>query len=122
MRASLFRLTCRMLLVCMICLPFQARAGLVGTVEAASAQEARAVVAGFAARDEVATRMRALGLGPEAVRHRVAALTDAEAAELADRIGSLPAGAEAGTGIVALMVLVFLVYLFWREVIMDGVR
>lgn len=122
MRAALFRLTCRILLLCMSCLPFQARAGLIGTAEATAAQEARTVIAGFAARADVATRLQALGVAPQAVAERVAALSDAEVAQLADRIGSLPAGAEAGSGIAVLMVLVFLVYLFWREVIMDGVR
>jgi hypothetical protein len=47
-------------------------------------------------------------VSPSEVKARIAALTDAEAAELAARIDSLPAG---GIGIIGAILVVFLVLL-----------
>ena len=123
MRTRLFRSTCRILLVCMASLSFHAHAGLIDTREtAAEPPTPRDAMLRFVDRTDVSRQLQALGVAPEAAQERVAALTASEAAELSARLAILPAGAEAGSGIVVLMVLAFLVYLFWREVIMDGVR
>jgi hypothetical protein len=88
---------CRMLIVSMLMLPFQTlQAGMIGTgeaVAAAQAQAARAAVNSFVSRAEVASQLEALGLTAQNAKDRVGALTDAEVANLAGRIDSLPAGA-----------------------------
>jgi hypothetical protein len=101
MHSSFVRFICRVLIASMIVLPFQAQAGLIASDQAfaaaqAQAQAARATVAGFINRGEVAGQLQALGLSPQAAKERVAALTDAEVAGLAGRIDALPAGGIAG--------------------------
>ncbi|MEK6244677.1 MAG: PA2779 family protein [Pseudomonadota bacterium] len=114
MHSSFVRHICRVLVACMVGLPFQAQAGLIGTdqaVSAAHAQVARATLAGFINRGEAAGELQALGLSSQAAKERVAALTDAEAATLAGRIESLPAGA-GGQAIGFLLVALFLLWRF----------
>jgi hypothetical protein len=79
----------------------QAQAGLIGTGEAASVN-----------RTHVADQLQAMGLTPQAAQERVAALTDAEVAALADRIDSLPAGAFGGAVVGMLAVAIFLLWRF----------
>jgi len=59
------------------------------------------------ARADVRLEMQRLGVSETAAAARVAALTDAEAARLADQIESAPAG-----GIIGAILLVFFVLLF----------
>jgi len=99
MRTSFVRLISRLLIVCLIGLPFQVSAGMIGTdevVSAAQAQAARATVLSQLSRADVAGQLQSLGLTPQAAKDRVAALTDAEVAKLAGQIDSLPAGADGG--------------------------
>jgi hypothetical protein len=107
MTSMFTRFICRILAAAMVVLPFHAQAGLVGTDQAV-ATDARATVAGFVARGEVAARLQALGISPEAARARVAALSDAEVAGLAGRIDALPAGGIAG--LLPIIAIVLLVY------------
>lgn len=117
MTSTLARFVCRILVVCMAALPFQAQAVLVGTGEAAQGKEsARTTLNAFIDRAEVATRLQALGVSPQAAKARVAALTDAEAATLAARIDQLPAGAWAGAGLGLILVAILLL---WRFVYSD---
>lgn len=112
MTTSFVRLVSRLLIVCLIGLPVQANAGLIGTdqaVSAAQAQTARATVLSQLGRAEVAAQMQSLGITPQDARDRIAALTDAEVARLAGQIDSLPAGA----GSEALLVIVVLGLLLW---------
>lgn len=113
MTSTLARFVCRILVVCMAALPFQAQAVLVGTGEAAAS---RATVHAFLERAEVAARLQSLGVSPQAAKARVAALTDAEVATLAGRIDQLPAGAWAGAGLGIILVAIFLL---WRFVYSD---
>jgi hypothetical protein len=102
------RLISRLLIVCMIGLPFQAHAGLIGTdevVSAAQAAAARTTVANVLARSDVASQLQTLGLSPQVAQERVAALTDAEVAKLAGKLDSLPAGADSSLGVVLLLIL-----------------
>jgi hypothetical protein len=103
------RLISRLLIVCMIGLPFQAHAGLIGTdqvVSAAQAAAARTTVASVLNRSDVASQLQSLGLTPQAAKDRVAALTDAEVAKLAGQIEALPAGADSSVGAILLIVLI----------------
>lgn len=102
------RLISRLLIVCMIGLPFQAHAGLIGTdevVSAAQAAAARTTVANVLNRSDVASQLQTLGLSPQAAKDRVAALTDAEVAKLAGKLEALPAGADSTVGVVLLLIL-----------------
>jgi hypothetical protein len=91
-----------------------AAAGMVGTAEAVAAAQAAdplAAVRGALARDDVRGRMMALGVDPAEVDGRVAALTDAEIAALADGLERAPAGGDAlaviGVVFLVLMILEF---------------
>lgn len=108
------RLVSRLLIVCLIGLPFQVSAGMIGTdevVSAAQAQAARATVLGQISRADVAGQLQSLGLTPQAAKDRVAALTDTEVAKLAGQIDSLPAGAGSG-----LLLLILIGVLIWWAV------
>ena len=108
MHSTFLRLICRILIASMIVLPFQARAGLIGTeqvVGAAQAQAARATVEAYIGRAEVAQQLEAYGLSSQDAQARVAALTDAEVTAVAGRIDSLPAGAWIPVLIAAIIVV-----------------
>ena len=112
MSMSFVRLISRLLIVCLIGLPFQVSAGMIGTdqaVSTAQAQAARGIVLSQISRADVAGQLQSLGLTPQAAAERVAALTDTEVAKLAGQIQSLPAGA-GGSG---LLVLILIGVLIW---------
>ena len=109
MNQSLVRLISRLLAFSLAMLPFPSNAGLVPT-DRAAAQAQRVVIRDFVGRQDVAAKLQLLGVSPAQARQRVDALTDAEAASLAERIGSLPAGADPTTiGIILVIALVI-----WR--------
>ncbi|MDD5248932.1 MAG: PA2779 family protein [Rhodocyclaceae bacterium] len=88
-----------------------AQAALIGAgqvVAAADAQQNRAHIAALLERPAVQARLQELGIGKADAQQRVAALTDDEAAALADKIDSLPAG---GDGVIGALIFVFLVLL-----------
>jgi len=116
MNSSFVRLVSRLLVVCMLGLPFQVNAGMIGTgevVSAAQAATARDTVATFMNRTDVAAQLQALGLSTKDAKDRVAALTDSEVAKLAGQIDSLPAGA-GGTTILFVLIIVGLV-VWWAS-------
>ena len=76
--------------------------------DAALAAAQRDQVSRALERADVQGRLAALGVDAEAVKARVAALTDEEAARLAAKIDSLPAG---GDGLIGAIVLIFIVLL-----------
>lgn len=92
-----------------------AQAALIGTDELAAvgaAQapgDAHARLNGLLAREDVVSGLLARGVSPDQVRSRVAALSDAEAAQVAAQIDSAPA---AGNDVLGVILLVFLVLLF----------
>jgi hypothetical protein len=88
-------------------LPLPAQAAMVATDDVlASAGHAR--LASVLDRVDVQAQLQAYGVSAAEVKARVATLTDAEAAELAARIDSLPAG---GASILGVALIVFLVLL-----------
>jgi hypothetical protein len=111
MRVERFRRACVALVsVSLVSLGLQtpAAAGMVGTAEAVAAAQAvdpLAAVRGVLARDDVRERMVALGVDPAEVNGRLAALTDAELALLAEQLEQAPAGGDA----LAVIGIVFLV-------------
>jgi hypothetical protein len=100
--------------------------GFVGAVQAAmigtpavqsaatattNADDARARVQTFLARDDVSAQMRTLGVAPAEAAARVEAMSDDEVHALSQRLDSLPAGGDAFGTIITAAVVVFLVLL-----------
>src|SRR5690348_7017772 len=79
-----------------------AQAGMIATTSSAD----RAAVAEFIGRSEVRQQLLALGADPVSVEKRVASLTDQEAATLAEKIRTAPAGGNAGPGLVLFLLVV----------------
>ena len=112
MTSTFARALCRLLIVCMIGLPFQVNAGLIGTDQVVTAEQAlaaRDMVNSVVSRTDVASQLQSLGLSPETAKARVAALTDSEVAKLAGQMQSMPAGADGG----ALILLILIGVLVW---------
>lgn len=92
-----------------------AQAALIGTDQLATVaaqqtpSESHARLYGLLAREDVASALQARGVSPDQVRARVAALTDAEAEQVAAQIDTAPA---AGSDVLGVILLVFLVLLF----------
>jgi len=84
-----------------------ALAGMIATTEGA-APGARDRVAQALARADVQTRLEAYGVDPAQVQARVDALSEAEVAQLAGQLDTLPAG---GDGFIGAVVFVFLLLL-----------
>lgn len=89
-------------------------AGVVGTADAIASTQSQddlATVRGVLARDDVRERMVALGVNPAEVDGRLAALTPAELATLAQKLEQAPAGGDVlvvvGIVFVVLMILEF---------------
>ena len=59
-------------------------------------------------REEVKTKLQALGVDPAELQQRVDALSDAEAQALANNIDSLPAGGKADTVTVLLLIIIII--------------
>lgn len=97
-----FRRFVAMLLI--VSLPLPVQAGMIGTGDLLQRER----IHEFLDRADVQAQLLARGVNPEAAKARVAAMTDAEAAELAARIDELPSG---GIGIIGAILIVFLVLL-----------
>ena len=98
-----------LLIVCIagLGLPLPVHAGIVSTGAALASAE-RDRIAATLERADVRAQLEAYGVRAADVKARVAALTDEEAAQLAGRLDSLPAG---GDGIIGALLLVFIVLL-----------
>ena len=117
MSTPFVRLVSRILIVCMIGLPFQIHAGMIGTdtvVAAAQAQAARDAVTSILNRTDVASQLQALGLSPQTAKDRVNALTDQEVAKLAGQLQQVPAGASS-SGWLVVIIIVLLVWWAWKK-------
>ena len=106
MNHAFVRLVSRLLIASLACLPFQARSELIGTGHAASAGQAQP------ARANLVSKLQAFGIAPDQAQARVAALTDAEALSLANRVSDAPAGASTGEMIGVIVVALFLIWRF----------
>lgn len=91
-----------------------ARAELIGTQqltqssapESATFAKDRATLDGFMARADVQTKLEQMGLSQEVTQQRLAALSNAEVVQLADRINSMPAAGALGFQDMVLILLV----------------
>ena len=100
----MFRRWIACVVILSLALPLPLHAGMVTTGSLLERER----IATLLERADVQAQLRAHGVSPGEVKARVAALTDAEAAELAARIEELPAG---GISLLGAVVLVFLVLL-----------
>lgn len=91
-------------------LPLPAQAGMLPT-DSGLASAQRDQITGLLEREDVRQRLEAYGVNPADVKARVAALDDQEIAQLAERIDTLPAGADAAGSLIGAIVLVFIVLL-----------
>ena len=93
------RLICKLLIACMVLLPFTANAAMIGTDQAiasAADQANRDKVSDFVARTDVVKQFEVLGLTTATAQERVNAMTQEEINRIAGKIDSLPAGATNG--------------------------
>lgn len=118
MKSAAFRMLCRFLIASLFAMSFQsAMAGMIGTDEAVAAssmQSERAALINTLSRSDVAGQLQLQGVDPDAAKARVGAMTDREVAALTGQIDSLPAGASSGTGWAIAIVIVLLVWYFWK--------
>lgn len=77
-------------------------------VSSATAEQNRAKVLASFERADVQVELQKMGIDTDEARARVAAMTDAEAASVANKIDTLPAGGEA---IIGTLVFIFIVLL-----------
>jgi hypothetical protein len=105
------RALCRILIACFAASSITAQAGLIGTDQAVAGAAAN-VAGAREARAAIATQLEALGLTADSARARVAAISDAEALEIAGRIDAVPAGAADGIIWGMLFVIAFLIWRF----------
>ena len=100
---------CSVLLLTMTTLP--AQAAMIGTdrvLDNATLAADRAELVSMLEREDVQEQLQAMGVDPAAAQDRVARMTDAEVAQLNDRIGELPAGQDA-LGVILIVFLVFVI-------------
>ena len=89
-----------------------AQAGMLATENAlAGNSAAHERITTLLERRDVRTQLEAYGVNPADVQARVAVLTDDEAAQLAARLGDMPAGADAGGSLIGALLIVFIVLL-----------
>lgn len=91
-----------------------AGAAMLGTeqvVEQAAAQDSRARVMAFLAREDVRRQLAALGVDAEEAERRAASLSEQEIQQIAGRLDRTPAGQSAVGVIVGAILLVLLVLL-----------
>ena len=117
MKSVWTRTICRLLVALMIWTPYQlAQAGMIGTDQTAapSSQADRAAVLSFVSRADVAGQLQSMGLDAATAKDRVGAMTDAEVAYLAGRIGQLPAGGDTA-GVILLIVIIAAIWWVWKR-------
>jgi hypothetical protein len=107
MLKKLRALLASLLIVCIAGLGLPAHAGMLPTDAVGAGFNAdRDRVASFLDREDVQRQLHAQGVDPAAVKARVAAMTDEEAAQVAAHMDEMPAG-----GVLGLILVVFIVLL-----------
>jgi len=87
------------------------QAGMIGTVQALAAEQARydrPSLASLLEREDLQRQLAALGVDVNDARSRVAGLTDAEVARINQRLAELPAGGDV-LGVIVLILVIFII-------------
>lgn len=117
MQGSFTKLVSRLLVLCMLAVPFSSHAGMISTDQVVAAQQsaARGQINSYLARGDVQAQLQTMGVSPETAKDRVAAMTDAEVQQLVGQIDSAPAGAasQAWAVVVGVAIIVWVVYYFY---------
>jgi hypothetical protein len=116
MKSVWARSLCRLLMVLTFWAPIQyAQAGMIGTeqVVAAASQADRSTVLEFLGRTEVVNQLQAMGIDPATAKDRVAAMTDHEVQQAANRIATAPAGGDSVGVILLLLIVGAVVWWVW---------
>lgn len=98
-------------LTLLLCFGLPAQAGLVGTDEILKRADQREAIVQAIEREEVAAELEAAGISVENARTRVNRMTDAEVAQLHERVATLPAGGDF-SGLEVLLIVILIVLLF----------
>lgn len=112
MVAKLRQMIASLLIVSMtgLAIPLPSYAAMIGT-DAVIGSADKQRIATFLNRGDVRAQLESYGVNPADAKARVAAMTDDEAAKLAQRIDSAPAGGDAAGAIIGLAILVVLILL-----------
>ena len=111
-----YKLVSQVLIVCMVWTPFSIQASMIGTdqvVTSAQDQANRDKVINFVQRGDVARHMELLGVSSANAADRVNAMTQEEVNKVAGQIDTLPAGADSGWWIAALIIIGIVVWYMW---------
>ncbi len=111
-----YKLVSQVLIVCMVWTPFSIQAGMIGTDQAvASAQDQsnRDKVLNFVTRGDVVKQFESFGISASSAKERVNAMTNEEVGKVAGKIDSLPAGADSGGWVAAVIIIGIIVWLVW---------
>src|SRR5215510_6236878 len=100
----------RRMIACLLIVALPAQAALV-TTESVNVSGSRERVAAFLDRADVRLQMESLGVSAKDVKARVDALSDAEVANLAGKIDSMPAGGDPLGAVIGAALIIFLVLL-----------
>jgi len=114
MKSFFKRFISQFLVLCLIGLPFTVQAGMIGTDEVIAQsqdQSDRNKVRDFMARAEVQQQLQDHGISLQAAQARVNALTDLEVQQIAGKIDSIPAGADAGATVAIVLAVIVLIYI-----------
>ena len=107
MHSPYVRAISRVLIVCFCAVSMHAQAGLIGTGDTVAATQVQA-----GARKALVGQIAALGISSDVASDRVAALSDAEVAQLASQLDGLPAGG--GVPGVTVGIAIVVIFLIWR--------
>lgn len=119
MKTFFKRFVCQFLALCLIGLPFIARAGMISTDEViaqAQVQSERDKVRTFLSRADVQQQLQLQGVDPQLAKDRVSAMTDQEVSMIAGKIDQLPAGADGGAVVALVALLIIVIYIILQYV------
>ena len=115
---SFYKLVSQVLIVCMVWTPFSIQAGMIGTdqvVASAQDQSNRDKVLNFMTRGDVVKQLETFGISASSAKERVNAMTNEEIGKVAGKIDSLPAGADNGGWVAAIIIIGFIIWLVWYK-------
>lgn len=112
--APLFRKTVSVLLAASLlgASVVPAQAAMVGTGQALAAEQSaanRARLVSLLEREDLQRELAAMGVDVQQAKQRVAALTDAEVAQLSQHLDALPAGGTSVLGVFVLLILILVI-------------